>query len=211
MTMFAAIPAVILRRMRELEARDERDRQDGTAQPERLRQIPPETGRFLAIVAAGAPPGRWIEIGTSGGYSGLWLALAARERSTHLTTFELLPAKARLARETFDSTGVSDVVEVREGDGLAGLAGVEGVSFCFLDAEKTLYLTCYQALVPKLVTGGLLLVDNVISHRDEIGEFLDAATNDARVDAVVVPIGKGVLLARRAGSDTLRHPALSGA
>ena len=197
--MLADIPQPMLERMRELEARDARDRHDGTARLARLRQVPPATGRFLAIVAASAPEGRWVEIGASAGYSALWLALAARERGARLTTFELLPEKIRLARETFAAAEVGDVVELREGDALAGLTGVGGVAFCFLDAEKEIYLRCYEVVAPKLVLGGLLLADNVISHRDDMADFLAAVTGDRRVDSVVVPIGSGVLLARRAG------------
>ncbi len=74
--MFHDIPPSVTRRMRALEAQDARDRVDGTHQKRRLRQVPPETGRFLALMAAAAPPGMVVEIGTSAGYSSLWIALA---------------------------------------------------------------------------------------------------------------------------------------
>ena len=77
--MYGTIPQVILDRMRYLEAADARDRADGTPRMKRLRQITPETGKFIALLAAAAPKGRWVEIGTSAGYSTLWLALACRE------------------------------------------------------------------------------------------------------------------------------------
>jgi len=198
--MFEAIPESMLRRMRELEARDARDRQDGTAHLERLRQVPPVTGRFLALAAASAPPGRWVEVGTSAGYSAMWLALAARERGAGLVTFEILPEKAKLARETFAAAGVGDAVELREGDAIAGLAAIDGVSFCFLDAEKDVYLRCWNVLASKLVPGALVLADNAISHRDDMADFLDAVAADPGIDSVVVPIGMGVLLARRSRS-----------
>lgn len=69
--MFNEIPEKILSRMRELEEIDRRDRGDGTPRLQRLRQIPPETGRFIAVLAAAAPDGDCIEIGTSAGYSTL--------------------------------------------------------------------------------------------------------------------------------------------
>lgn len=68
--MFHDIPGAVLARMQELEAIDAHDREDGTPRLKRLRQIPPETGRFIALLAASSPSGRWIEIGTSAGYSG---------------------------------------------------------------------------------------------------------------------------------------------
>jgi predicted O-methyltransferase YrrM len=198
--MFTDLHGPILERMRELEAIDARDRKDGTPRLERLRQVPPDTGRFLAITAASAPPGTWVEIGASAGYSALWLALAARERGARLITFELLAAKVLLARETFARAGVGDVVELCEGDAIAGLNAIDAVSFAFLDAEKDVYLSCWKVLSGRLVPGALILADNVISHRDEMTDFLAAVAADPRVDAVVVPIGMGVLLARRLSS-----------
>jgi caffeoyl-CoA O-methyltransferase len=85
--MFHDIPEVVALRMAELKERGVRDRADGTPRMRRLREVPVEVGRFLAILAASAPAGRWVEIGTSAGYSTLWLALAAREAGARVTTF----------------------------------------------------------------------------------------------------------------------------
>ena len=183
--------------MRELEQRDAVDRADGTARLDRLRQIPPETGQLLALLAAGAPDGRWIEVGTSAGYSALWLALACRERAQTLMTFEVLPAKAALARETIAVTGVDDVVDLVEGNFLDHIDGLDGIAFCFLDAEKDLYAACYDAVIPRLVKGGLLVADNAINHRETLQPMLDTALNDRHVDAMIIPIGKGELLCRK--------------
>src|SRR6202140_321656 len=114
--MFNDLDANVLEVMRELEERDKRDRDDGTPHLERLRQITPDTGRFIALWAASAPAGATIEIGTSAGYSALWLAQACRISGRTLTTFELLPEKAKLARATFARTRVTDVVQLVERD-----------------------------------------------------------------------------------------------
>ncbi len=195
--MFHDIPARLHDRMAELERWDEADRTDGTARLDRLRQVPAETGRFLALWAAAAPPGAVVEIGTSGGYSALWLALACRATGRTLTTFEVLPGKAALARETFALAGVEDVVTLIEGDFLARVDGIGEVGFCFLDAEKEIYGACYDAVVPHLVPGGILVADNAINHRATLAPMLDAALADDRVDALIVPIGKGELVCRR--------------
>ena len=76
--MFHDLPEAIQEQMTALEEIDAQDRQDGTPQVKRLRQIPPATGKFLAFIAASAPEGAWLEIGTSAGYSALWLSLAAK-------------------------------------------------------------------------------------------------------------------------------------
>jgi predicted O-methyltransferase YrrM len=197
--MFHDMLQEMLDRMHHLEEIDARDRRDGTPRMQRLRQIPPVTGRFLALLAAGAPDGACVEIGTSAGYSTLWLALACRESGRRVTTFELFEEKAVLARETFRLAGVEDVVELVVGDAREHLPRIENIAFCFLDAEKHVYGACYEAVVPNLVPGGLLVADNAINQRDELQEMLDRALSDERVDALIVPVGKGELVCRRVG------------
>jgi predicted O-methyltransferase YrrM len=195
--MFNDIPAPVLLTMQELEKTDGEDRVDGTPRLQRLRQIPPETGRFICLLAASSPEGSWIEIGTSAGYSTLWLTLACRERSQTITTFEIMASKSRLAQTTFTDAGVKDVVNLVQDDFLTYVDRLGEIGFCFLDAEKEVYQACYEAVVPRLVLGGLLVADNAISHQDDLSPMLHAALDDPRVDAMVVPIGKGELVCRK--------------
>ena len=195
--MFHNIPPLVQERMALLEAVDARDRLDGTPKARRLRQIPPETGKLLALLAAGAPPGAVLEIGTSGGYSSLWLALACRERDDRLVTFEEDVNKVAMARQTFQLAGVEGIVEVVQGNALDLLPHYPGVAFCFLDIEKDVYTACYRSLAPNLVPGGILCADNVISHASDLEDFLAEVQSDPRLDALVVPVGKGVLVCRR--------------
>ncbi len=195
--MFHDIPAAIVERMAFLEAIDAQDRLDGTPKVARLRQIPPETGRFLSLLAASAPPGRVVEIGTSGGYSGLWLSLACRQRGDRLTTFDSDVEKSRRAQETFAAAGVLEHVQVVLGDARQHLPGLDGIAFCFLDVEKDIYGECYELVVPRLAPGGFFVADNAISHQEELGDFVQQVRSDTRVDALVVPIGKGLLVCRK--------------
>ncbi len=195
--MFHSIPTTVLERMHYLEEIDARDREDGTPRPQRLRQVTPDVGRFIAMLAAGAPGGQYLEIGASAGYSTLWLALAARTTNRRITTFEILPEKAALARETLRVAGVEDVVELVEGDARSYLPRYDDIAFCFLDAEKEVYGECYELVVPGLVRGGLLVADNAINHRETLQPMLDRALLDDRVDALIVPIGKGELVCRK--------------
>jgi caffeoyl-CoA O-methyltransferase len=183
--------------MRYLERVDTEDRIDGTTRLQRLRQIPPETGRFLALLAANTPEGSMLEIGTSAGYSTLWLALACEASSRRITTFELLPEKASLAKETFRIAGVEKWVELVEGDAGPFIPDYGQIAFCFLDAEKEVYEACYEEIIPRLVPGGLLVADNAINHRETLQPMLDRAAADERVDSLVVPIGKGELICRK--------------
>ena len=195
--MFNDLSVDVLEVMHELEVRDERDRDDGTPRLERLRQITPDTGRFIALWAAASPAGAMIEIGTSAGYSALWLAQACRVTGRSLTTFEILSEKARLARATFARTHVTDVVHLVDGDFLDHVDEIEDVGFCFLDAEKDVYESCYELIVPKMVPGAILIADNATSHRDDLQSMLDRVLADDRVDAMIATVGKGELVCRR--------------
>ena len=195
--MFYDIPQSILDRMRFLEEIDTRDRTDGTSRMKRLRQIPPETGKFIAMLAASAPEGNTIEIGTSAGYSTMWLALACRLLQRKIKTFEILDEKTMLARETFKLAKIEDVVELVHGDALEYLDACKNISFCFLDAEKEIYEDCYEKIVPNMVSGGLLIADNAINHEAVLRPMLNRALDDGRMDAMIVPIGKGELVCRK--------------
>lgn len=195
--MFHNIPQRISDRMRYLEGIDALDRTDGTVQKKRLRQIPEETGRFIALLAACVPQGQYVEIGASAGYSTLWLALACRFLGRSLVTFEVDEHKVTLAKQTFQESGVEDVVRVIHGDAREYLSQYRDIAFCFLDVEKDLYQECYDMVIPNMISGGLLVADNVLSHFETLQPMIDNALADERVDALVVPIGKGELVCRK--------------
>jgi NTP pyrophosphatase (non-canonical NTP hydrolase) len=104
-----------------------------------------------------------------------------------------------LAQETFRLAQVEDVVDLVAGDAREHLPGCHDIAFCFLDAEKDLYADCYELVVPCLVSGGLLVADNAINHQATLQPLLDQALSDERVDALIVPIGKGELICRKRG------------
>jgi len=183
--------------MKYLEDFDTKDRIDGTPRMERLRQIPPETGKFVSILAVSAPKGEFLEIGTSAGYSALWITLACKLNGNKLVTFEILKDKIKLARETFEVTDLHDVVELIEGDARDYIPNYRNISFCFLDAEKEVYEDCYDLLIPNMVKGGILVADNAINHYETLKPMLDKALADERVDGMIVPIGKGELVCRK--------------
>jgi len=183
--------------MNELIKLDARDREDGTPLLQRLRQISPESGKLISFLAATVLEGELIEIGTSAGYSTLWLVLACKEAGKRVKTFEMLPEKIKLARETFKNTKVEPYVELIEEDARQCLKQLKNISFCFLDAEKEYYEECYNHVIPNMVKGGILVADNVISHQDDLQTMLDKVFVDKRVDALIVPIDSGLLLCRK--------------
>lgn len=183
--------------MEYLEGIDSKDRIDGTSRLKRLRQIPPETGKFISILAASAPEGEFLEIGTSAGYSTLWITFACKLIGNKIITFELLEEKIKLAKETFYQTGMEDYIELIEGDARNYLKNYNNIAFCFLDAEKEVYEECYDLVIPNMVKGGILIADNAINHYKTLKPMINKALADQRVDALVVPIGKGELLCRK--------------
>jgi len=196
--MFHNIPQAIQKQMESLEEIDTRDRQDGTPLVKRLRQVTPETGRLLAFLAAGAAKGAWLEIGTSAGYSALWLSLAARQRSAKLITFELLPDKIKLAKDTFKKAAVEDVVELIHGDARGHVRDYAEVGFCFLDAEREMHLDFFQLISPNLVPGGLLVMDGAVKYAEMLQPVIDAASDDPGLDSVVITADRGLLVCRKA-------------
>lgn len=195
--MFEKVSDAMKKRMEYLEKIDAQDRKDGTSRMERLRQIPPETGKFLAMMAANCPKGKFLEIGTSAGYSSMWIALACMERDIRLTTFEILQDKAKMAAETFREAQMEAFVDLIQADALKYLEQMSDIAFVFLDAEKEVYAQCYEQIIPRLVPGGMLIADNAINHYETLEPMITRALNDSRVDALVVPIGKGELVCRK--------------
>jgi predicted O-methyltransferase YrrM len=195
--MFHNIPVVVQQRMRFLEEMDAQDRQDGTSFERRLKQIPPETGKFLAMLARNAPSTEWLEIGTSAGYSTVWLGLAAREVGARVTSYETLHDKFCLAEETIAQCDLQAVVTLRNCDARAHIHEHHDIGFCFLDADEDVYRECYEEIVPNLAAGGVIIADNATSHADKLQGILKRALHDERVDAIIVPIGKGQLFCRK--------------
>jgi caffeoyl-CoA O-methyltransferase len=187
--------------MARLEARDAEERARGEARPARLRQVTPEVGQFLHALVLAARPRAVVEVGTSGGYSTVWLGTAARHVGARVTTLEVDPAKVALATSTLREADLDGVVTVVAGDASAWLrARRRPVDFVFLDAEKEDYVAFFELIAPLLRRGGVLVADNLLSHAGELAPFRERVLGDAGFSALVVPIGRGELLAVRTGA-----------
>ncbi len=192
----AAARAVMAR----LEAQDAGERERGTPREARLRQISPDVGRFLNTIVLARRPRTIVEIGTSGGYSTIWLSLAARDVGASVTTLEIDPKKIAAATANLREAGLDGIVTILEGDAAAYLrARKDPFDFVFLDAEKEDYAAYLDMVVPLLSPGGVLVADNLLSHEDDLAPFRDRALADERLSGLVVPIGRGELLAIKVG------------
>ena len=188
--MFHDIPASMRQVMRELEEQNQRDQRA-------VRSVSEEVGRCLALLVTSVPQGAFIELGSSTGYSSLWLSLAARARGVRFTTVELDDKKAALARENISRAGAAAFVEAVHGDALDYATRLEGIAICFSVLQPPEHnARVYEKVVPHLVPGGLLVIDNVTSPRLQT-ELLKRAENDPRVDCVLLPFPKGDLICRR--------------
>ena len=163
-----------------------------TERPRRLLNITPDTGRLLTILVKATQARQILEVGTSNGYSTIWLAWAARETGGHVTTIERAPHKVGMAQANLRRAGLSDRVTVKEGVALEVLAGLTGpFDLIFLDADRPNYLAYVDRLLVLLRVGGLLVSDNVVSHAHELQEFLQRIKSDPKLESVTLPIGNG--------------------
>ena len=92
---------------------------------------------------------------------------------------------------------VEQYVDLIEGNVFDSLFSFSDIAFCFLDTEKELYAECYEIAIANMVSGGILLADNVISHQADLQPMIERVLNDKRVDAMIVPVGQGLLLCRK--------------
>jgi caffeoyl-CoA O-methyltransferase len=176
--------------MRALEEQLERDQRS-------LRSVDSDVARVLSLLAVSAPHGVFLELGSSAGYSSLWLSLAARARGVTLTTVDLDEKKVALARENIARAGAADSVQVFHGDALDYASRFDQIAFCFSDIEPPeSNAKVYEQVVPRLVPGGWLVIDNVTSPRIQT-ELLKRARSDTRVDCVLLPFPKGDLICRK--------------
>ena len=160
--------------------------------PWRMLNITPDTGRLLWILIRSARATRILEVGTSNAYSTIWLADAARAVGGLVVTLEADAGKIAMARDNLRRAGVEDVVTILPGRAADTLPALPGpFDFVFLDADRASYATYLELVVPKLVPGGLLVADNVVSHAAELADYLGRVKSRPDLFSVTVPVGKG--------------------
>lgn len=162
----------------------------------RYRNIEPESGRFLSMLIRAQQSKSILEIGTSTGYSTLWLAEAARQTQAMITTLEVDAERVIQAKQYATEIDLADLINFKVIDAQVYLeAENEIFDFILLDAERDAYVSYWPHLSRLLkAKGGLLVVDNVISHAAEVEEFIALIQQDPRFIMSIVPIGAGLLM-----------------
>lgn len=184
--------------MRELEARDAREREAGLPSSQRMRALVPEAGQFIHIVIRACHYRRILEIGTSYGYSTLWLASAAQAVGGHVDTIELSAERVAGAREHFARAGLSTVITQHHGDARQLVEELGEYDFIFIDAEKDDYEEYLNLTKDKVGRGGVIMADNVLSHADQLGHYSEKAQHTRGLFSVTVPVGRGEEMSLRA-------------
>jgi predicted O-methyltransferase YrrM len=172
-------------------------REHDTAQQDRLqrfRNVEPESAALLAVLIRATDARRLLEIGTSNGYSTIWLADAAEATGGALLSVEVDAERTALARANLERAGLTADLRTEDAATTLRKADDGAWDFVFLDAERPAYVSYWPELVRTLAPRGLLAVDNVRSHESQLIEFTALVESDDRVASALVPIGAGLRL-----------------
>ena len=151
--------------------------------------VPEQDGKALRLFAEAAGARDVVEIGTSTGYSGLWLCLALEKTNGRLTTFEIDHDRAAKAHEHFREAGVEKRVTIVEGDAHKQLANVRGpIDLAFIDADKDGYVDYLNKLLPLLKSGGLILAHNV----DMVPDYVKVVKSNPDLETIFYTEGGGL-------------------
>ena len=140
---------------------------------QRLRNVEPETAELLGVLVRAMRATRVLEIGTSNGYSTIWLGDAAEAVDGTVLSLEIEAERTAQAADNLARAGVAERVELRTQDAAEALRSFADDAFdlVFLDAERPLYAGYWPELIRVMRPNGLLVVDNTLSHAKELVEF----------------------------------------
>jgi predicted O-methyltransferase YrrM len=167
--------------------------------------ITPECGNFLNLLIKSCNYKNIVELGTSNGYSGIWLGLGAKKTNGRVITVEFHQCRVDLASENFKYCELDNIIDIKQGKALEVIEQLKPsdynsmedkfIDFAFVDANKSEYLRYYQTLDKILKTGGMLAFDNVKSHGEKMADFLSEISQNPSYQLSFVDFGGGLLLA----------------
>ena len=162
--------------------------------------IPRVTGEFLYTLIKYADSKNVLEIGTSNGYSGIWIGKALKETGGRLTTIEFWEKRFSIAYQNFKACGIDDIITIVQGsacDILKELPKNCIIDFAFIDANKKEYIDYFNLLDSHMKAGGFICCDNVLSHKEKTQNFIDAINNHSNYENVVLNLPAGLSLGRK--------------
>jgi predicted O-methyltransferase YrrM len=162
----------------------------------KLLNLEPETAAIVSIFARSSRSRRLLEIGTSNGYSTIWLAASVGPEGGHVVTIDRRGDKHRMAHDNLLATGLLQYVDLRLGDATEVIKTLPGpFDFVFFDADRTSAPGQLALLLPKLAPQALILADNALSHPVEIAGYLTMVKSLEQFQHVLIPVGKGLSVA----------------
>ena len=156
------------------------------------------TGNFLNMLVKMVNAQNVVEVGTSNGYSGIWLAKALKETGGHLTTIEYYDKRQKLAIENFAKCGTLDIVRPLQGSAceiIEALSKDEMFDFVLIDANKSEYVKYFELIKPHLNKNALIVADNITSHPEKVQSFIDSVASDKSFRHEIINVPGGILIA----------------
>ncbi len=155
-----------------------------------MMNVAPAEGEYLSKLVQKLKAKRVLEIGTSNGYSGIWMAMGLRETGGKLITLDIDEGRRSLALKNFRATGVDDIVDSQLGDALKILPTLQGpFELVFIDAWKPDYKKYLDLTLPMVRSGGVIAAHNVDSHPQEMTDFLEAIKSHPQLKTDWVKVG----------------------
>lgn len=141
-----------------------------------------------------------IEVGTSNGYSGIWLGKAFKANNGHLNTIEFYEKRYSIAQSNFEKCNVADVITIRPGEAVKVLEYLPEdlkFDFAFVDANKRESVDYFRLIHPHLKAGGIYTCDNVLSHKEKVQTYIDAINAHPDYRHTVLDLPAGLSFARK--------------
>jgi predicted O-methyltransferase YrrM len=190
------MPGNLRRLLLELEQWGQENDAHQTERERKMLNLEPDTAQLLSIFGQNGQHKRLLEVGTSNGYSTIWLAWVAKQTGGHLISIEHDPAKQAMATANLERAGLSEMVTLCLGDASAVLRQLTGpFDFVFFDADRRQYPAQLPLILSRLAPNALLLADNVRSHPQEIAPYLEAINAQPDFEHLVIGVGKGLSVA----------------
>jgi predicted O-methyltransferase YrrM len=169
--------------------------------------VGPDTGRLINILARSLEEPHILELGTSYGYSTIWLAEAARAAGGRVTTMELHDYKSAHARGMAEQAGLAEQVDFQVGDAPRLIGALPaGIDFVLVDLWKEMYLPCLEAFYPKLNPGAIIVADNIIRPGKEGAiRYTEAVHAMPDMSSILVPVGAGLEISTFKGGSRQRR------
>ena len=160
-----------------------------------------ETANFLNMLIKISNAKNVLEIGTSNGYSAIWLALGLKETKGHLTTIEFWEKRQSIARENFKICEVDNLITPVIGSAFEIMEDMNShnkkFDFIFMDANKAEYLGYFEIADKMLLPGGIIAADNVLSHKEKVKPFVDKIFSRPDYQTEILDLPAGLLVARK--------------